>query len=273
MPDEPVVTTPPAAEPELILGKYKSQDDLVAAHKELETRLGQSTARIKELEKPKPPAAEPVKPDGLSLDMATPEPSEIDIPDILKAANLDASVVTQQWEKEGKLTDEQYAAFKVGNVKLTRSTIDTYLSGLKATAALAGQRTQQATEIVFNTLGGQTQWNNIIASSVVKALPAARRDDINNRLGNPDTAEGAARELVELYNKANGTDKSRHIVVGRTSGGGVGDAPPYTSQGELLAARDAARKKHGGQTGDELKDPEFRARSHAFVKQQNMGRK
>lgn len=267
---KPDPTPSPAPTPEPILGKYKNQDELIKAHQAAESKIGELAAKVKELEGKVTPAPKPDA--GLSLEPPA-APAEIDIDAILTSAGLSADEIAAQWGKEGKLTDAQYEKFRVGDSRLTRKTIDAYIAGQQAQAKLASQRVSKATEIVYNVVGGEEQWKNLIRSEAVRSMPAARKANINDRIKDPDLAEGAIKELVDAYNKSIGADKSRHIIVGQGAGnaGASGGGSPFASENEAHAALLAARQKHGGNTGDEWKDAEFTNRYRAFIQSKNQG--
>lgn len=200
----PATPATPAADPTLIAGKFKTQDDLVNAYKELEKKLGANA--------PATPAtpADPAKTQGLDKI----EPADIVTRAGLKQADLEAS-----FTKDGKLTDEQYAALQTQGV--SKQMVDAYLGGIKAQADVEVGKIQAIA-------GGPEEFGKVIQWARVNATPEQIKE-YNAALDSGDF--GRISASVSLF-KAGFTNHNPQTV-----GGGAAPAVAgFRSQAEMSAA-------------------------------------
>ena len=102
----------------LILGKFKSVDDLAASYKELEGKLGQQTEETSE-EETKEEASEfnavEVYGEGLA--------------NVFEKAEIDAEDLSKRFAESGELSEDDYG--KLEKAGLPKTLVDTYVNGLR----------------------------------------------------------------------------------------------------------------------------------------------
>jgi hypothetical protein len=117
---------------ELIAGKFKSQEDLLAAYQELEKKMGQ-------------PKEEPQQVDSAETQDTQEEPAG------------DGSFTTTKYEQEfvqnGGLSDDSYAELEAKG--FTRQQVDAYIKGQEAYA-------NSVRDSVYNSVGGQQEYMEVI---------------------------------------------------------------------------------------------------------------
>lgn len=183
-------------------------------------------------------AADPAKPAaGLKIEAAPVPVAVADNPNIDYDAFVkdvvgipDPNVLGQQWIKEGKLTDEQYAKF--GEVKdakgkslYPKSVVDTHMKGLQAIAqqeqAAAATGLAEATRIA----GGETQLNNLLAwAGDPKNVPVAERERLNAQLKDPANYPIVAELLAARHRIALGAGNAQPLITGGTNNNPTGGA-------------------------------------------------
>jgi len=210
------VPPPPAAdapegekpsEPELILGKFKSIEDLQKAYTELEKKLGQP----KEEPKAEQPGDQPV-----------PEAS-------LQALGEQAS---RELSESGALTDATYEAYSKAGI--SREQIDAYLEGVKAVGQL---RVIEA----HREVGGEESYK-AMTSWAETAMSQAEKDAFNHAVfGNDDGARlNAIRGLKARYEAENGQRGS--LVRPRASAEAL-SGEVFRSRTEMVKAMQDVRYK------------------------------
>jgi hypothetical protein len=207
----PVETTPaatpsapaatPAATDTLILGKFKTVDDLANSYKELEKKLGQRT----------PPATETPPADPLKIDNAPPaEPT--------KPEPISFDKYAEHYSSNGNLADEHFAELEAKGIP--RNVVDTYLNGLKAQSQLTAQT-------VYSMVGGQEQYAAMTAWAKAN-LSAEEVNAYNNAVSNGDDGQ-RKMAIAGLQARYNGTREgdllsgkgTTHSVAGFASWGDV----------------------------------------------------
>jgi hypothetical protein len=216
---------PPAGEP--ILGKFKTQDDLVKAYQELEKKLGTTPAAD-----PAKPAAEgdPVKKPGLSI---TPEAQAAQ--DAVKGAGLDFNALQAEFVEKGELSAETYAKLDKGGIP--KAMVDAYVEGQKA---IAVQYEQKA----FAEAGGEEQFKQMSAWAA-KNMQPAEITAYNEAVESGDEAKMrfAVSGLKSRFTSAFGS--APNLVQGGT----VPVTNGYASQAQMMA--DMAKPEYRA-------DPAFR---------------
>lgn len=187
----PAGDPPPAnaEEPQgnLILGKFKSQADLEAAYKELESKLGAPK---------KPAVADPIKPAPAPGE--TPPDGETPPAPSLQEAFAKAA---QEFESSQEFSEETFAALEAGGI--SREYAQTYVEGLKARAEVVQTR-------VYGEAGGQEQYAAM--QSWAAANMSAEQIEAHNRAvtsGDLNATLGAIRTLRTVYEATNGRDGRR----------------------------------------------------------------
>lgn len=144
---------------ELIAGKFKSQDDLVKAYKELESKLGQQPQQ-----EPTDPPADETKPedtpkegeDDKPKDEADDELYEVygeTVGKALKDAGVDPKAASDYFDEHGTLTDEDFDKFaKAG---FPKEMVEAYLRGVSQSREQATQITEAQVTQIKAAAGGE----------------------------------------------------------------------------------------------------------------------
>ena len=189
-------------EEELILGKFKSQEDLVEAYENLEKKIGE-----------KQPDEEPQKEAEATGD-------EESTPDISNAIE-DAS---KAFAETGELTEKHYKDLE--KMGINRETVDTYARGQQALA------TAQEAEIT-NSVGGTENYEAMVewAGNNLPADEIKSFDKVVNE-SSPDAIKLAVKGLYARYmGEAGG--QPVNIRQGQTSGASV---QPFQSNAQVVEA-------------------------------------
>ena len=117
---------------ELIAGKFKSQEDLLKAYQELESKLGQP----KEAEAPKEEASEETKAETAS-----------------EAAGFNVTAYEKEYAETGSLSEKSYADLEKKG--FTKQQVDQYIQGQTAYA-------ESVKSNIYNSVGGQEKYVELI---------------------------------------------------------------------------------------------------------------
>lgn len=185
---------------DLILGKFKTQEDLVKSYQELEKKLGE----------PKSETKEETKPDTLK---AEPNSDNID--------PLGLSDVQKEYEDTGEISEDTIN--KLVSKGIPRNFIDSHVEGVKAAAQVFEQKAYEAT-------GGQENYK-AMQDWIVNNLPESERRLFNDGVsGNSDLALYTIRNMYARYNSEN---KEPNIQLGETNVSGQGAR--YESMAQMKA--------------------------------------
>lgn len=197
---------PEGGTPELILGKFKSQEDLIAAYTELEKKAS------KPADKPADKA-----PEG-------------DAKEAVENAGLDFDSLVTEFQTAGKLSEESLASLEAKGI--SRQTVDNYVRGQ---VALAGQLAGQMAEAV----GGQESLTGLLEWART-GLPKADIDAYNAVVdsGNVSGALLALRGIQAQHAASVGQEPT--LVTGTTVPT-VSGVTPFRSNAEVVAAMRDAR--------------------------------
>lgn len=185
---------------ELIAGKFKSQEDLLNAYKELEKKLG-------------------VPKDVVPSTMNTPV-----VPDEVKGLITpdDFTSFSKEYNDTGTLTDDTYKALEAKG--LSKQVVDSYIEGQKA---LADNKAQK----LLNYVGGEENYNSLINWAKVNySAEQASAFDTALFSGN----EASVQEQIDLLNYR--MSKSGTTRIDGTSSSGTGGLKPFASKSEWQAA-------------------------------------
>lgn len=209
---------------DLILGKFKTHDDLAKAYTELERKLGAG----------QPPAAEPQKTAEPQKAPTTQEPPKGDTPAQQSAIDLAAA----EFATDGKLSDETFAALE--KTGIPRPIAEQYLSGIKAQAEMVEQS-------AYSVVGGEQQYTALVewaAQNLTDAEIDAYDEAVNS--ANPAKIKSAVEGLNARYRLAAGFEPG--VKFGGKS---AGPGEFFKSRHEMQAAMSDPRYKAG--------DPAFHA--------------
>jgi len=206
----------------LILGKFKSVEDLAASYKELEGKLGNApTDQVEES------TEETVEQE--ELDNNYQELYGDGVYEVLQEVGIDPQDISNRFMQEGGLNDEDYSKLQEGG--FSRTLVDTYLEGLKSTGNVVEIATQQI-EGIKESVGGDQNYEQMTAWALSN-LPANEVDAFNQltETGSAPAIKLAVQGLYSQYNNAMGIEPD--LVTGKAPTSGPN---PFRSTAEVVAA-------------------------------------
>ncbi len=205
----------------LILGKFKSVEDLAASYKELEGKLGQVSEEDQATEETEEQAeegefnAEEYYGDGLAS--------------VLEEVGIDPQDITQRFTDTGEISEDDYS--KLGEAGFSKQVVDTYLDGLRGVGEGDEIPTQQIQNIK-DSVGGDQAYEQMadwcqqnLSEQEIKAF-----DKITETADAP-VIQLAVEGLYTRYKNAMGVEPD--LVTGRPAASGPN---PYRSTAEVVAA-------------------------------------
>lgn len=255
------VTGPDAPEKtqeDLIGGKFKSVDDLLASYKALEGKLGQATRDPAEpVEIPKPGDTKPVegqvddqggendKDDAAAEDD---DPYGPAVSTALESAGLDIDAVSKEFLDSGDLSDDSYAALQEAG--FSKPLVQVYLNGLKASAAEAQAGSEADIIAVEDAVGGQAEYGRMLAWAK-QSLSPEEAEAYNAVVTGSDAnaAKWAARGLHAQFKTARGSRPN--LLHGRA---GRQETEGFQSREQMQAAMRDPRYTGRGKT---RRDPAY----------------
>ena len=203
----------------LILGKFKSVEDLAASYKELEGKLGQVSEEDQATEETEETEeefnAEEYYGDGLAS--------------VLEEVGIDAQDITQRFTDTGEISEDDYS--KLGEAGFSKQVVDTYLDGLRGVGEGDEIPTQQIQNIK-DSVGGDQAYEQMadwcqqnLSEQEIKAF-----DKITETADAP-VIQLAVEGLYTRYKNAMGVEPD--LVTGRPAASGPN---PYRSTAEVVAA-------------------------------------
>ena len=204
----------------LILGKFKSVEDLAASYKELEGKLGQVSEEDQATEETEEQTeeqfnAEEYYGDGLAS--------------VLEEVGIDAQDITQRFTDTGEISEDDYS--KLGEAGFSKQVVDTYLDGLRGVGEGDEIPTQQIQNIK-DSVGGDQAYEQMadwcqqnLSEQEIKAF-----DKITETADAP-VIQLAVEGLYTCYKNAMGVEPD--LVTGRPAASGPN---PYRSTAEVQAA-------------------------------------
>ena len=206
----------------LILGKFKSVEDLAASYKELEGKLGQVSEEDQATEE---------------TEEQTQEEGEFDaeeyygdgLASVLEEVGIDAQDITQRFTDTGEISEDDYS--KLGEAGFSKQVVDTYLDGLRGVGEGDEIPTQQIQNIK-DSVGGDQAYEQMadwcqqnLSEQEIKAF-----DKITETADAP-VIQLAVEGLYTRYQNAMGIEPD--LVTGRPAASGPN---PYRSTAEVVAA-------------------------------------
>ena len=204
----------------LILGKFKSVEDLAASYKELEGKLGQVSEEDQATEETEEQTeeefnAEEYYGDGLAS--------------VLEEVGIDAQDITQRFTDTGEISEDDYS--KLSEAGFSKQVVDTYLDGLRGVGEGDEIPTQQIQNIK-DSVGGDQAYEQMadwcqqnLSEQEIKAF-----DKITETADAP-VIQLAVEGLYTRYQNAMGVEPD--LVTGRPAASGPN---PYRSTAEVQAA-------------------------------------
>ena len=205
----------------LILGKFKSVEDLAASYKELEGKLGQVT------EEDQPQAEEETETNETEFNAE--EFYGDGLASVLEEVGIDPQEISNRFQESGEINEDDYA--KLGEAGFSKQVIDTYLDGLRGGGASEDIATAQI-QGIKDSIGGDENYSKMV-SWAIENLPADEVKEFNNltETANATAIKFAVQGLYSQYNNAMGVEPS--LVSGRASSSGP---TPFRSTAEVVTA-------------------------------------
>ena len=205
----------------LILGKFKSVEDLAASYKELEGKLGQVT------EEDQPPSEEETE--TTDSEFNAEEYYGDGLASVLEEVGIDPQEISERFYNDDGISEDDYA--KLGEAGFSRQIIDTYLDGLRGGGQSEDIASNQI-QGIKDSVGGDENYSKMVAWAL-ESLPAEEVKAFNDltETANAPAIKLAVQGLYSQYNNAMGVEPS--LVSGRASSGGP---TPFRSTAEVVTA-------------------------------------
>jgi len=204
----------------LILGKFKSVEDLAASYKELEGKLGTVTEEDQATEETQEQSTDEFNPEEYYGD---------GLASVLEEVGIDAQDITKRFTDTGDISEDDYS--KLGEAGFSKQVVDTYLDGLRGVAEGDEIPTQQIQNIK-DSVGGDESYEQManwcqenLSEQEVKAF-----DKITETADAP-VIQLAVEGLYSRYQNAMGVEPD--LVTGRPAASGP---RPFQSSAEVQAA-------------------------------------
>jgi len=206
----------------LILGKFKSVEDLAASYKELEGKLGTVT------EEDQPQAEEETE--TTDSEFNAEEFYGDGLASVLEEVGIDPQEISNRFADTGEINDDDYA--KLGEAGFSKQVIDTYLDGLRGGGATGEDIATAQIQGIKDSIGGDDNYSKMV-SWALENLPANDVEAFNKltETGDAPAIKFAVQGLYSQYNNAMGVEPS--LVSGRASSSGP---TPFRSTAEVVTA-------------------------------------
>ena len=208
----------------LILGKFKSVEDLAASYKELEGKLGAAT------EEDQAETSEQEETETTESDFDAEEYYGDGLASVLEEVGIDPQEISNRFAETGEINDDDYA--KLGEAGFSKQVIDTYLDGLRNGGVTGEDIASAQIQGIKDSVGGDDNYSKMVAWAVDN-LPANEVNEFNSltETGNATAIKFAVQGLYSQYNNAMGIEPN--LVTGRSSQSGPA---PYRSTAEVVTA-------------------------------------
>ena len=208
----------------LILGKFKSVEDLAASYKELEGKLGAAT------EEDQAETSEQEETETTESDFDAEEYYGDGLASVLEEVGIDPQEISNRFAETGEINDDDYA--KLGEAGFSRQVIDTYLDGLRNGGVTGEDIASAQIQGIKDSVGGDDNYSKMVAWAVDN-LPANEVNEFNSltETGNATAIKFAVQGLYSQYNNAMGVEPN--LVTGRASQSGPA---PFRSTAEVVTA-------------------------------------
>ena len=208
----------------LILGKFKSVEDLAASYKELEGKLGAAT------EEDQAETSEQEETETTESDFDAEEYYGDGLASVLEEVGIDPQEISNRFSETGEINDDDYA--KLGEAGFSKQVIDTYLDGLRNGGVTGEDIASAQIQGIKDSVGGDDNYSKMVAWAVDN-LPANEVNEFNSltETGNATAIKFAVQGLYSQYNNAMGVEPN--LVTGRASQSGPA---PFRSTAEVVTA-------------------------------------
>ena len=207
----------------LILGKFKSVEDLAASYKELEGKLGQVTEEDQ-------PQTEEEQTETTEPEFNAEEFYGDGLASVLEEVGIDPQEISQRFQDNDEISEDDYT--KLGEAGFSKQVIDTYLDGLRGVSGATGEDTSAQIQGIKDSIGGDDNYGKMVAWAIDN-LPAEEVKEFNTltETANATAIKFAVQGLYSQYNNAMGVEPN--LVSGKASSSGP---TPYRSTAEVVTA-------------------------------------
>lgn len=194
----------------LLLGKFKSADDLARAYQELEKKLGQPRDDAD-------PADEPSPPQPYTREQSVNDYGEF-LSDVFEAAEVNPYEIAQQWQQGGDLTSY---VDKLEAAGIPRPVVEQYLARPEAPAGEAVELTAADTNELKGMVGGDEGFAQL-SSWAQENLSAEQLVDYNTVVnsGNKAAIRWALKAMQAMQSGGKAPSEPKLISGGRPAGEG-----------------------------------------------------
>jgi len=208
----------------LILGKFKSVEDLAASYKELEGKLGSQPKEETQQE------ATTEETETEAEDFNAVEAYGENIAGILDEAGIDALDLNNRFQETGELNEDDYSKLEAKG--LPKHLVDTYIKGLQGGDVDATEIATAEIEGIKNSVGGDDNYTKMTAWAE-QNLSDQDGQAFNDLMaqGNAAQIRMAVQGLYSQYTNAMGVEPN--LVTGKAATSGP---TPYRSTAEVVAA-------------------------------------
>ena len=206
----------------LILGKFKSVEDLAASYKELEGKLGsQSKEETQE---------EATSEETETTEFNANEYYGEGLAEVLTEAQIDPQDISNRFQESGEISEDDYT--KLEGAGFSRQVIDTYLDGLRGTSGDTAEIATAEIESIKNSVGGDDNYTKMTAwaQQNLSDQDGQAFNDLMEQ-GNAAQIRMAVQGLYSQYTNAMGVEPN--LVTGKAATSGP---TPYKSTAEVVAA-------------------------------------
>ena len=206
----------------LILGKFRSVEDLAASYKELEGKLGTVT------EEDQPQTEEEVE--TADSEFNAEEYYGDGLASVLEEVGIDPQEISQRFVEEDGISEDDYA--KLGEAGFSRQIIDTYLDGLRGGYGEADDIPAKQIQDIKDSIGGDEAYEQMKKWASSNLSPAEIKSFENlTETADAPAIKMAVQGLYTQYQNAMGVEPS--LVTGRASQSGP---TPFRSTAEVVTA-------------------------------------
>jgi len=204
----------------LILGKFKSVEDLAASYKELEGKLGTVTEEDQATEETQEESTDEFNPEEYYGD---------GLASVLEEVGIDAQDITKRFTDTGDISEDDYS--KLGEAGFSKQVVDTYLDGLRGVAE-GDEIPEQQIQNIKDSVGGNESYEQM-ANWCQDNLSEQEREAFDKITETADAPviQLAVEGLYSRYQNAMGVEPD--LVTGRPAASGP---RPFQSSAEVQAA-------------------------------------
>ena len=237
----------------LILGKFKTVEDLAASYKELEGKLGTTDTSEPTEEEEGEEIAEDNESESNYHDIYGDGLAEV-----LDEVGIDPEDITNRFLETGNINDDDYSKLEEGG--FSRQVIDTYLDGVRSQGNIEEIAKGEIADIK-QIAGGEQGYEQMKtwASQNLSNAEITAFDDLT-KTGSAPAIRLAVQGLYSQYNNAMGIEPD--LVSGRPSSSGLA---PYRSAAEVPDAMNDPRygkdMTYTGTVQEKLRDSDVFRRS------------